>query len=213
MPGSTVTTACSGQRRFGRRREPGGLVHLEPEPVAERVAERIAEAPGRDHLAGERVALAAGHARRGGARARGRCAARTSSYTARWRSSARPPTTTVRVRSAQYPSTCAPKSSSSQSPAAIVRAARPGVGQRRPRAAGDDGRETDATRCPRRRSAASSAAAIVELGLPHPDGRQHLRQRLLRELRGGADRRHLLRRLDRPEALDQVARSGPAGSA
>ena len=50
------------QRRLGGGRQPRRLVHLEAEPVAQRVAERVAEAPGRDDLPRQRVALPAGHA-------------------------------------------------------------------------------------------------------------------------------------------------------
>ena len=62
MPGSTVTTACARQQGVGRGREPRRLVHLEAEPVTQRVAERVAEASRRDDVAGERVTFAAGHA-------------------------------------------------------------------------------------------------------------------------------------------------------
>ena len=49
--------------RVGRLgREPRRLVHGEPDPVAEAVAEVLAEAGGRDLVARERVGLDAGHA-------------------------------------------------------------------------------------------------------------------------------------------------------
>ena len=51
-------------------------MHLEAQSVPERMAESVAESPGRDHVAGQRVAFTAGHAGAGGARAP--CAARVS---------------------------------------------------------------------------------------------------------------------------------------
>ena len=107
------------------------------------------------------------------------------------------PTTTVRVRSAQYPSTWAPKSSSSHSPARHRRSL--------VRACGSAERGPDATMVgngchslPRRRRARLQRRADLQLGLPRPDARQHLRQGLLGQLGRRPDRRDFLRRLDRP---------------
>ena len=87
-----VTTASSRQRPLSRgRRQPRRLVHLEPEAVAQRVAERLAEAARRDDVAGQRVGLAARHPGPELLRRALRCASRTSSYIVRWRVVGRAP--------------------------------------------------------------------------------------------------------------------------
>ena len=46
--------------------------------------------------------------------------------------------------------------------------------------------------------------AYLQLGLAHPNTRQHFRQSVLGQRRGGPDGRHFLGRLHGPETLDQI---------
>ncbi len=63
-----VHARLDGDHRVGRQgigvglRESRRFVHLEPEPVTERMAERLAEPPRRDRIARQRVGIPPGHA-------------------------------------------------------------------------------------------------------------------------------------------------------
>ena len=63
MPGSIVTTAPTGSVPLGRGAQPGRLMHLQPQAVPQRMPEGVAEPARRQQLPGQRVRLAAGHAR------------------------------------------------------------------------------------------------------------------------------------------------------
>ena len=59
MPGSTVTTLPGGQRRLRRRAQPRRLVDVDPDAVPEPVAEVLGVPGGADHVARDRVDVAA----------------------------------------------------------------------------------------------------------------------------------------------------------
>ena len=194
-----------GQRRFGRGGKPRRLVHFQPQAVAERVAERLAKSPSRDHFAGEGIGLPARscrHAAPPSARVLGRPDEVVDGSLplvgagAHYHGAGEVGTVAVDLGAEieQQPL-----------PGAQPPVARARVGQRRARARRRRSSGNGCHSLPRRRSADSSAAAISCSVCPTRIAGQHLRQRLLREVGRRPDGGHFLRRLDRPEPLDQVA--------
>src|ERR1051326_6288702 len=192
------------ERGLGGPGEPRGLVHLEPDPVAERVPECVVVSGAGDDVARQGVGLPAGHA--GADRLAGDALRQAHDLVDL-------PLPAVRRR----PHDDGPgevgavpfelRAEIQQEPFAPAERAVAGAGvrERTPRPRGDDGLEWMPL-------AAATPEGVLQpgrhllLGLYHPNSGEELGERLLRQVGRGAERLHLVRVLHHAKGSDQVSR-------